>query len=106
MKPQYWECFHHRDMDDEELFDDGDPIAGLELVGEPVPVKRSLEYTFTFPPQEHKIGTEAVDPATERGYHVHVDNELGTVTLRRGLALKDEPLPRALIPRKPLSTAV
>ena len=40
--------------------------AGSSSTGEPVPVKQSLEYTFTFPPQEHKIGGPAVDPATER----------------------------------------
>ena len=103
-KPQWWEYFHHRGLDEEELLDDGDTIGGLVLGGEPVPVVRSLEYTFTFEPQEHKIGTRAVDPETEREYGVHVDDEHGTVTLRRGVGLADEPLPRALIPPQPLPT--
>jgi uncharacterized protein len=106
-RPQWWEYFHHRGLDDEELRDDGDTIGGLELVGEPVRVVQSLEYTFAFDAQEHKIGSRAVDPAIKREYKgVRVDDEHGTVTLRRGLALADEPLPRALIPPEPLPTWV
>jgi predicted RecB family nuclease len=103
-KPQGWEYFHHLKLDEEELLDDGDTIGGLELAGQPVQVKRSLEYTFSFEAQEHKIGTEAVDPDTERPYHVRVDDEHGTVTLRRGIDLAEKPLPRALIPPRPIPT--
>jgi predicted RecB family nuclease len=105
-KPQWWEYFHHRSLDEEELIEDTDTIGGLELVGEPLPVKQSLEYTFSFPAQEHKIGTTGVDPVTERGYTVAVNDEQGTVTLKRGKKLADEPLPRALIPPQPLPTWV
>jgi predicted RecB family nuclease len=105
-KPQWWEYFHHKQLDPEELIEDTDTIGGLELVGEPVPVAKSLEYTFRFPPQEHKIGGLAVDPATEQRYPVAVDDELGQVTLRRSLEKVDEPLPAALIPSTPLPTWV
>ena len=105
-RPQWWEYFHHLTLDENGLFDDGDTIGELELAGEPVPVKKSLEYRFTFPAQEHKIGGRAVDPATQREYDVHVDDEHGTVTLRRGLQLEDEPLPKALIPPEPIPTWV
>ncbi|MGE5691396.1 MAG: DEAD/DEAH box helicase, partial [Pseudomonadota bacterium] len=105
-KPQWWEYFHHRGLDEEELLDDGDTIGGLELQGEPVADKQSFVYTFTFPPQEHKIGGEAVDPATEKGYHVTVDDERGTVTLRRAKHRAEEPLPQALTPPQPLQTWV
>jgi predicted RecB family nuclease len=106
-RPQWWEYFHHLSLDEEELLDDGDTIGGLELQGDPVPVKRSLEYTLSFPPQEHKIGSVAVDPASQRTYsHLAVDDEQGTVTLRRSKALAEEPLPRALIPPEPLPTWV
>jgi predicted RecB family nuclease len=105
-KPQWWEYFHHCSLDEEELIEDGDTIGGLELAGEPVLVKQSLEYTFNFPAQEHKIGTTGVDPVTERGYTVAVDDERGTVTLRRGKKQAEEPLPQALIPPRPLPTWV
>ena len=103
-RPQWWEYFHHRSLDEEELREDSDTIGGLELVGEPIEDKQSLVYAFSFPAQEHKIGTSGVDPVTERSYSVVVDNERGTVTLKRGKKLSDEPLPRALIPPKPLRT--
>jgi predicted RecB family nuclease len=105
-RPQWWEFFYHLSLDDEELLDDGDTIGGLELAGAPVQVKQSLEYTFAFPAQEHKIGSTAVDPKSQRMYQVRVDDEHGTVALRRGVASSDEPLPLALIPPKPLRTKV
>jgi predicted RecB family nuclease len=103
-RPQWWAYFHNRSLDEEELLDSSETIGGLELVGEPVQLKQSYEYTFAFPAQEHKIGGAAVDPATERGYSVRVDDERGTVTLRRKVALAAEPPPKALIPPEPLPT--
>jgi predicted RecB family nuclease len=101
-KPAWWEYFHHLSLDPEELIEDGDTIGGLELVGEPVPDKQSFVYTFSFPPQEHKIGGNCVDPATEKGYDVSVDDERGLVALRRAKGRADEPLPRGLIPPRPI----
>ena len=80
-------------LDEEELIEDTDTIGGLELGGEPVPDKQSLVYTLAFPPQEHKIGGDGVDPATEQGVQRRVDDERGLVTLRRGRERADEPLP-------------
>jgi predicted RecB family nuclease len=101
-RPAWWEYFHHLSLDEEELIEDGDTIGGLALLGEPVPSKQSLVYTLAFPPQEHKLGGDCVDPATEKGYHVKVDNEHGTLTFRRSKKRVDEPLPRALIPPRPI----
>ena len=101
-KPQWWEYFHHRGLDEEELLDDGDTIGGLELKGEPERVGGSFEYRFKFPAQEHKIHGRGVDPETEKGYDVRVDDEHGLLVLRRAVGRADEPLPRALIPSKPL----
>ena len=83
-KPQYWEWFNHLSLDDDELIDDTHTIGGLELVGDPVPDKRSFVYTLSFPDQDHKIGTSAVDPATESRCKVTVDDDRREVTLRRG----------------------
>ncbi|MBM2823264.1 MAG: hypothetical protein HW413_2010, partial [Thermoleophilia bacterium] len=101
-KPQWWEWFLHVGLSEEELIADTDTIGGLELVGEPEPDKSSLVYTFTFPEQEHKIGGDAVDPVTEKTYGVTVDDEQGLVRLWRGKNRASEPLPRALIPVKPI----
>jgi uncharacterized protein len=100
--PQYWEWFHHLELDDDELIDDTDTIGGLELVGDPVPDKRSLVYTLSFPDQEHKIKTSAVDPTTPSTYKVVVDAGRSVGRLRRGMDRASEPLPRALIPDRPI----
>jgi predicted RecB family nuclease len=105
-KPQWWEYFHHRSLDEEELLDDGDTIGGLALEGEPERVAGSLEYRLSFPAQEHKISGTGVDPQTEKSYDVSVDDEHGVVTLRRGVKRADEPLPRALIPPQPLVAVI
>ena len=101
-KPEYWEWFHRLELDDEELMDDASSIGGLVPDGKPVPEKRSLIYTFKFPPQEHKIHGRCADPATQKEYDVEVDDSRGVVTLRRGTARAAEPLPRALVPGRPL----
>ena len=103
-KPQWWEYFHHNELDENELMDDTDTIGGLELVGTPTEDKQSLVYTLAFPPQEHKIGGPCEDPVAEKTYDVVVDDERGLVTLRRAKRRADEPLPRALIPPTPLPT--
>ena len=102
-KPQYWAYFNNRQLDQDELIESTEAIGGLELV-ERVDDGRSFAYTFTFPAQEHKLGRDAVDPATEKRYKVEIDNERGFVRLRRDRGREDERLPRALIPPKPLGT--
>jgi uncharacterized protein len=101
-KSQYWEWFHHLSLDEDELIEDTDTIGGMLLTGDPVEDGRSLVYTFTFPPQEHKIDGRSVDPKTEKVYDVSTDDDLGTVTFRRAKARADEPLPKALIPPRPI----
>jgi predicted RecB family nuclease len=101
-KSQWWEWFHHLELDEDDLIEDTDTIGGLRLVGEPVEDGQSLVYTFEFPPQEHKIDGRSVDPRTEKTYDVSTDDEHGTVTLKRASARAEEPLPAALIPPKPI----
>jgi uncharacterized protein len=105
-KPQWWAYFHNLTLDEEELIESSETIGGLELVGEPERDSQSFVYTLKFPAQEHKIGGDAVDPATEKGCNVKVDDERGLVTLRRGVRRAEEPLPKALIPGAPLYTGV
>ena len=49
-RPQWWEFFDRQTRFEDELFDDTECIAGLALAAPPEPVKRSLLYTFRFPP--------------------------------------------------------
>src|SRR5262249_37036354 len=105
-RPQWWEFFYHCELDEEELLEDGDTIGALESVGDPVPVKQSLEYTLAFAGEEHNMAPSAVARKRRRGYHGRVDDKHGSLTLRRGVASAKEPLPRALIPPGPPKTTV
>jgi uncharacterized protein len=108
-RPQWWEYYHHKSLDADELVEDTDTIGGLVLQGAPVEDKqspKSLSYTLAFPPQEHKIGGPCEDPATGRAYRVAVDDERGRVTLLRAKSRSEEPLPRALVPPSPRPTWV
>src|ERR671918_94729 len=107
-KPVWWAFFERVEMSPAELVEDAESIGALELVSGPVPVARSQAWTFTFPPQEHKIGQgqDVVDPATWRnaGDVLELDREAGRLVLKRGPRLEDVPLPQALIPGRPYDT--
>jgi uncharacterized protein len=102
-KPQWWRYFELRDMTLLELEQERDALSGLvrdESVA-PVPYKKSLEYRFTFPPQEYRLDLgDAVDPETGKSHKLVAAGD-DYVVLRRG---KDAapPAPRALIPPQPI----
>jgi uncharacterized protein len=107
-RPVWWAFFNRLGRTPEELAErDGDSIGGLELSGPPVDWGRSTVYPFTFAPQEHKLapGDQVFDPATgfAAGTIDGLDDEEGTLWLRRGPSLNDAPLPRSLIPGGPLA---
>jgi predicted RecB family nuclease len=101
-RPQWWQYFLHRALDDEELLTNRNTLGGLVPDGEPYKEKQSWWYPFRFEAQEHKIHGEGVDPKTERAFDVRVDDEHGTLQLRWGREPAEQPLPTALIPPKPL----
>jgi uncharacterized protein len=106
-KPAWWRHFDLRGKPVDELIDDRDALAGLERDEsfEPVPVKRSLDYRFTFPAQEFRLDTgDAVDPTTEETYKILriADDH---IVLRRSNT-KPPPAPVALVGGSPIGTAV
>ncbi|MGH3093426.1 MAG: DEAD/DEAH box helicase, partial [Gaiellaceae bacterium] len=107
-KPVWWAFFERVEMSPGELVEDAESIGALELVSGPEPVARSQAWTFTFPPQEHKIGQgqDVVDPATwkDAGDVVELDREELRLVLKRGPTLEEVPLPQALIPGRPYDT--
>ncbi|HKU85164.1 MAG TPA: TM0106 family RecB-like putative nuclease [Casimicrobiaceae bacterium] len=108
-RPVWWWFFERSDhMTADELLEDGESIADLEVDGAAVADKRSLVYPLKFPVQQHKFrpGDTPSDPATKKsaGTIVALDDIAGTLTLKRGPSLKDVPLPRALIPDGPYQT--
>ena len=108
-RPGWWWYFRRFEMTDEELIEDAEAIAGLEWDGaEPAVVSHSLEYGFTFPPQQHRFdpddaGKDPVEGGTSWNV-VDVDNARGTVRLKRGKASREKRLPTALVPGGPYDT--
>jgi predicted RecB family nuclease len=110
-KPVWWSFFNKIGRTSEELQErDSEAIGGLEQAGPPVPSADSLVWPFTFPAQQHHLGpgSQVYDPATKApaGKVEALDEEAGTLTLRRGPSLAEVPLPNALIPGGPYDTKV
>jgi uncharacterized protein len=114
-RPGWWWYYRRLRMTDEELTDDGEALGCLEHDGEePLdlsianPRARSLEWTFTFPPQQHQFDDGDVgDDPREGGTRWHVsdvDNAAGLIRLRRSRELRDAPLPTSLVPDGPIGT--
>ncbi len=106
-KPTWWRYFDLRDQPLDELLDDRDAIAYLEpdLAHPPVPFKRSLDYSFTFPIQEFRLKPgEADDPTTDENYNV-VAVEENRVVIRRG-STRPAPTPVALVDATVIPVAV
>ncbi len=110
-KPEWWQFFDRIGRPSEELQErDSDAIGGLEPAGGPIGSGKSLEWPFTFPAQQHHLGegSDVFDPATGRsaGEITFLDDETGTLRLKRGPSLDDVPMPVALIPGGPYDTKV
>ena len=110
-KPVWWAFFDKIGRTSEELQErDSDAIGGLEPAGPPIGSAQSLVWPFTFPAQQHHLGegSAVYDPATggSAGSIERLDEEAGTLWLRRGPKLEDVPLPAALIPGGPYDTKV
>jgi predicted RecB family nuclease len=106
-RPQWWGYFERLGLTPEELRDEDTEAIGDLVPADDVPlgeVDQSVLHPLRFPPQQHKIGPGiAVDPETQRGYEIpRVDDAAGLVWLKRGRRSVDKPLPKALIPPKPI----
>ena len=71
-------------------------MAGLKLIGQPEPVKKSLLHNYRFPPQETKLapGDKVIDVATleSAGTIEHLDDERLVVGIKR--TASKGPLPK------------
>lgn len=106
-KPGWWRYFDLRGKPIMDLIEDRDAVAGLRRVEEipPTPWKQSLDYVFSFPPQEFRVGTgDAEDPTTGEGFNVAAV-EADRIVLRRGKK-KPPPDPVALVSDSPVRTGV
>lgn len=96
-KPGWWAVFERQAWSDEELTDDAESIGGITRDPRvaPISVKRSLDTTYQFAPQDTKlkVGDRPKIAATRApaGTIVDIDPEEGRVVLRRGV--NAQPLP-------------
>lgn len=88
-KTEWWGAFDRRDRSVEELIEDAECIGGLEWTGEaPVPDKRSLVWTYRFPPQTFKLktGDQVVETGSMNpaGTIFDIGEERGLVRIKMG----------------------
>ncbi len=102
-KSAWWRYFDLMKKSEEDLLEEREPLAGLELIADPRPEKQSMVYRFGFPPQDHRIDTdtEVFDPVTGKsaGTVFRIDDVERIVELKRGPKLAGLDLPRCLVPR-------
>jgi predicted RecB family nuclease len=106
-RPEWWAYFERVGRTADELRDEDTEAIGDLTPADDVPlgeVAQSYLHPLRFPPQQHKIGPGvAVDPETQKGHEIpRVDDEAGLVWLKRGKKAVNKPLPRALVPPKPI----
>ena len=98
-KPAWWAMFARQDMADQELIDDAECLGGLTRVADrpPVPINRSLVYTFAFPEQETKLRVgdkcHRTDTTKLLGEIVALDEEARTIGIK---VSRDREVPQSL----------
>ena len=108
-KPEWWAMFSRMDMTEDELFDDGECLAGLQPDPDNPPVKdkRSIRYTYLFPEQESKVKTGdsvAIAQTAEPVRNLVVDEENQRVSFTRSAGKEPLPFPIAIGPGMPVSS--
>ena len=89
-KPGWWALFERQAWSEDELIDDAESLGGLQLDADtpPVPVKRSIDTTYKFLPQDTKLKVGDTPRVAETlgtcGTIVEISAEDGRVVLRRG----------------------
>ena len=109
-RPGWWAMFSRMDMDEDELVEDGESLAGLTLERvEPATGRsKSASYTFRFPPQETKLKTgdgATLLPSGDKIRGIVVDEDLYQVRFRCTVKPEDMPSRVHLGPAGPISTA-
>lgn len=111
-KPKYWAMFTRQEMSDEELIDDTECIGVLspDPTQPPRAEKRSMVYSFTFPPQDFKMRLDdevlragTLEPA---GEVFELDDDSRRISLKLGPKWSKIADGASLIPKGPLGDQV
>jgi len=108
-KPEWWAMFSRKELSDDELFEDGECLAGLIPDPEHPPEKenRSLKYSFLFPEQESKLKTGDSATIVQNSCPVSslvIDEERRCISFKIGAKREPVTLPVALGPGMPVAT--
>jgi predicted RecB family nuclease len=110
-KPEWWQYFERLANPNDLEEHDHEAIGGLELRSDIAPYKlksshQNLVYAYRFPPQEHRLNKNPIDPHTGvgAGELVVVDDASGTLQIKLAAAINPPESLRALIPGTPLPT--
>jgi uncharacterized protein len=111
-KPSWWAMFARQEMSEGDLIDDTECIGGLrpDATRPPRLDKKSTVYSFTFPPQDFKmgIGDEPVRAGTlePAGEIVNLDDETARISLKLGPSRSPLGQAASLIPKGPIGDKV
>jgi uncharacterized protein len=111
-KPKYWAMFTRQEMTDEELIDDPECIGVLsaDSARPPFSEKKSMVYSFTFPPQDFKmrLGDEVLRAGTlePAGEVFALDEDARRISLKLGPKWSRLSDGASLIPKGPIGDEV
>lgn len=104
--PEWWAVFARQEMTEDELIEDVECLGGLRSVGPPVPIKKSLAYTYEFPDQETKLraGKECrrTDSAGLLGEILELDEAKRRVSIKVGPTRDRPPEALSIGPKGPI----
>lgn len=108
-KVKWWEFFRLSGLDEEQLLDEKDAIAGLEFVEDLGRLDKSIAHRYRFPRQgtSIRVGDEMHAPNEEKskfGSVVAIDLVAGTVDIKKSKTLANVH-PRSLFEHKQFRTA-
>jgi predicted RecB family nuclease len=110
-KPFWWQHFDRLDNPNDLADGDHEAIGSLELRADVTPYKRgekdrNLVYTYSFPPQEHHLDKNPIDPHRKLGAGelITVDDTTRTLQIKLSRNIDPPASLRALIPGKPPPT--
>jgi predicted RecB family nuclease len=111
-KPKYWAMFTRQEMSDEELIDDTECIGVVKAdpARPSYPEKKSMVYSFTFPPQDFKmrVGDEVLRAGSleSAGEVFALEEDARRISLKLGPKWSRIDDGASLIPKGPLGDEV
>jgi predicted RecB family nuclease len=111
-KPQWWAMFDRKGRSEDELIDDAECLGGMRMDRDikPFPEKRSVVFTYRFPPQDYKfqVGdncllSDTLEPAGTI-FSLNADDKI--VQIKRSMKRERLPICLSIIPAGPIDSKV